>query len=258
MLSDEQRRQLREDGFCVVRDVLSKAELADARRALDAAVETLRTRGEATHDPRIDPNAANIRVYNLPDHDPIFVELLRAPAAREALHAVLGSNALVSNFTANIALPGSEAMNLHSDQALVIPPPWDQPWAMNVIWCLDDIDAENGATRYLPGSHRFRSFEDVPADAAAKLRSFEASAGSFVAMEGRIWHTSGANVSKDRQRRMMFAYYSMDFIRPQANWEACLSPQTKAGLDEDARKMLGLGALANARLGGALTRLERA
>jgi ectoine hydroxylase-related dioxygenase (phytanoyl-CoA dioxygenase family) len=30
------------------------------------------------------------------------------------------------------------------------------------------------------------------------LKPFEASAGSFIAMEGRLWHTSGANVTADQ------------------------------------------------------------
>jgi ectoine hydroxylase-related dioxygenase (phytanoyl-CoA dioxygenase family) len=87
---------------------------------------------------------------------------------------------------------------------------------------------------------------------------FEAPAGSFIAMEGRLWHTSGANVTRDVQRRMLFAYYSVDFIRQQMNWEGVLPAEVKAGLDDDARTMLGLGPQGNTRIGGALTRLQRA
>lgn len=258
MINQEQHRQLREDGFCIVENVLVGDELTRAQAALDEAVERMRRQDKSTYDDRLDPNASSIRVYNLPEHDPVFMHLLHQPVALDAVQAVLGPNILVSNFTANIALPGAGSMNIHSDQALVIPAPWNQPWAMNVVWCLDDIYADNGATRYLPGSHHFRTFEDVPADAATRMRAFEASAGSFIAMEGRLWHTSGANITKDKQRRQMFAYYSMDFIRPQINWEAILSPETKDSLDEDMRKLMGLGGSANTRIGGAITRRETA
>ena len=74
---------------------------------------------------------------------------------------------------------------------------------------------ENGATRFLPGSHRFQSLEELPADAIEKTVAFEAPAGSFIVMEGRLWHTSGRNLTADERRRMMFAYYSSDFIRQQ-------------------------------------------
>src|SRR6202008_699337 len=118
----------------------------------------------------------------------------------QMVREVLGPHILVSNFTANIAFPGSGSMRLHSDQALVIPPPWNEPWVLNVIWCLDDVHERNGATRYVPGSQRYRTFEDVPADALSKSRPFEAPAGSAIVLEGRVWHTSGANRT-DVERR---------------------------------------------------------
>jgi fumagillin biosynthesis dioxygenase len=255
MVAAKLREQLQEEGFCIVEGVLQGEALIRVRQALDQALERNRATGAAGHDARLDPNAANLRVYNLPALDPVFIELLREPQAMALAQEVLGPNLLVSNFTANIALPGSGSMRLHSDQALVIPAPWRAPWAMNVIWCLDDVRAENGATRYLPRSHRYADFADLPQDAEAKTVAFEAPAGSIIAMEGRLWHTSGANVTADEQRRMMFAYYSTDFIRQQVNWEAVLPAAVKDGLDAEGRNLFGLGPAANTRLGGELTRL---
>jgi ectoine hydroxylase-related dioxygenase (phytanoyl-CoA dioxygenase family) len=106
----------------------------------------------------------------------------------------------------------------------------------------------------LPGSHRYRSFADVPQDAAARTLPFAASAGSFILMEGRVWHTSGANVSKDRQRRMLFAYYAADFIRPQSNWNAALPASVQDSLDDEQRALFALGPAGNVRIGGGLTR----
>jgi ectoine hydroxylase-related dioxygenase (phytanoyl-CoA dioxygenase family) len=217
-LSKDLAEQLRDNGFCVLPDVLSKSELARARAALDSAVAQAREAGEGMFDSKIDHNDANIRVYGLAQKDPFFADLLRWPEAQEIIDHLLGSHALVSEFSANNALPGSRSMKLHSDQALVLPPPWDRPVALNIIWCLDDIHRDNGATLYLPGSHKYRSFEDVPENAEALLRPFEAPAGSIVAMEGRVWHTSGANVTADQQRRLMFAYYTHDEVQPAVDW----------------------------------------
>jgi ectoine hydroxylase-related dioxygenase (phytanoyl-CoA dioxygenase family) len=250
------QQQLRDDGYAVLPSLLSVQELQAARDGLDVAVAAVHRLGIPTHTESLDPNASNVRVYNLPELCSVFIDLLRHPATLSVVREVLSPNCLVSNFTANIAWPGSGSMNLHSDQALVIPPPWNEPWAFNVIWCLDDVHERNGATRYLPGSHRYRTFEDVPADALTKTRAFEAPAGSAILMEGRIWHTSGANVTSDERRAMLFAYYSMDFIRQQMNWEAALSPKTKESLDAETCKLLGLGPAANTRIGGQLTRLS--
>jgi ectoine hydroxylase-related dioxygenase (phytanoyl-CoA dioxygenase family) len=255
MSVEAKRRQMQEEGFCIIEGVLSNDALERARAGLAHGVELARQKQGTAHDARIDPNEANLRVYNLPAVDPVFIELLRDETALTWVREVLGPHFLVSNFTANVALPGSGSMRLHSDQALVIPPPWLHSWAMNIIWCLDDVREENGATRFLPGSHRFRTFEDVPADASEKTLAFEAPAGSFIAMEGRVWHTSGANVTKDEQRRLLFAYYSSDFIRPQANWAFALPAEVQAGMDAQTLKMFALEAAGNHRIGGGLTRL---
>jgi len=249
------RQQLEEHGFCIVENALSPDELQRARAALARGVEIIKQQMGGTHIATLDPNDRNIRVNMLPAMDPEFIELLLREDALAAVTAAIGEHFLISNFTANIALPGSGSMNLHADQALVIPPPWVHPWAVNVIWCLDDVHEGNGATRYLPGSHRFQSPQDVPADALQRTLPFEAPAGSFVVMEGRVWHTSGCNTTDDEQRRMLFAYYSADFIRPQMNWALCLPPEVQSNMDQRTKAWFGITPASNTRIGAALTRL---
>jgi hypothetical protein len=253
MVTANQRQQLQEEGFCIFPEVLSKSELARVRAALDKGVEITRQQLGSTHIQGLDPNAANIRVHNLPAIDPAFTELLTRPDALGAAREILGENILVSNFTANIAMPGSGSMKLHSDQALVVPAPWPHAWAMNIIWCLDDVHEANGATRYLPQSQRFNSIDEVPADAMEKTLPFEAPAGSFIAMEGRLWHTSGANRTANERRRMMFAYYSSDFIRQQMNWSMTLPADVQSAMGDEARALLGLAPTGNTRLGAQIT-----
>ena len=73
-------------------------------------------------------------------------------------------------------------------------------------------------------------------------------------MDGRLWHTSGRNVTKDSDRALLFAYYSRSFIRPQANWHEVLRPEVIGGLSARQRQLFGFGPLANA-YGAALVRL---
>lgn len=254
MLDEAARNQLRDDGFYIVHNALTTEELTRARNALDHAA-SVKAAGGRSHDGRLDPNDANIRIYNLPAVDPVFIELLQRNDALDAARAVLGENILISNFSANIALPGSGSMRLHSDQALVVPPPWPHAWAANVIWCLDDVNEANGATRYLPGSHHFQSLEEVPHGAMDRTIAFSAPAGSFIVMEGRLWHTSGRNITANEQRRMLFAYYAADFIRPQMNWAVALPPQLQDSMDDVTRGLFGLGIMGNTRIGAKLTTL---
>jgi len=242
------RTRLREDGWCVIPDILSPEGTARAlERLWEAAAESER-RGVATYMPVLDPNVHNVRVFNLLDIDPMFRDLIRRPTALDLVRSLLGDDFLISNFTANIARPGARSMPLHSDQALVVPAPWAHPWAMNIIWALTDVRLENGATLYLPGSHLCTDRSQLPADPAPLMRPFEAPAGSIIAMEGRMWHTSGANVTQNEDRALLFGYYTAPFLRPQVNHNATLSAETQAGLDPDMRRWLGLEADANVGL----------
>ncbi len=246
------KRQLASEGFAILPGVLSADRCADLRERLWRAAEESERRGAPTRNIGIDPNERNVRVFNLIDLDPAFAELIQDPLAIELVTTLLGSGFLISNFTANIALPGAQSMKPHSDQSIVVPEPWLEPWSINVIWCLDEVRAANGATLYLPGSQRIAWARDVPADPRAGMRPFEAKEGSVIAMDGRLWHTSGANVTADEQRALLFGYYSRDFIRPQTNWNAALSAATIAGLSPQMHGWLGLGPVANMRLAAPL------
>lgn len=234
-----------EQGWCRVPGVLSNAELTETKAALNRAIDLSHQRGNSTHVPTLDPNASSVRVFNLIDLDAVFRELITHPLAVAAVRDTIGSEFLISNFTANIARPGARPMQPHSDLAIVFPGPWLAPWSMNVIWCIDDVDEAVGATRYLPGSHLATTRAELPGDLLANMRPFEASAGDVILMDGRLWHTSGANTTVDRERALLFGYYSASFLRPQVNWNAALSASTQTSVNADLRRWLGLDAAAN-------------
>lgn len=241
------KADLSEHGFSIIEDVLTPEETAEVRRRLVAAAAESERRGIATFIEGLDPNPCNVRVFNLLDLDPVFVDLISHPVALEIAGHLLDDDFIISNFTANIARPGSESMVIHSDLGIVLPEPWQAPWSLNVIWCLDDVRGENGGTLYMPGSHRYQRRTDVPADIAQQLVPFEAQAGSVVAMDGRLWHTSGPNQTRDEERALLFGYYSRSFIRPQWNFNVGLSEAVKQGLPPELQRWLGLELAANLR-----------
>lgn len=232
--------EVAERGVAVVPDVLDAAGAAGALDALWSAAAESERRGVSTRAEGLDPNASNVRVWNLIDLHPLFAELIAHPVADALVAGVLGERYIVSNFTANIARPGSGSMMTHSDQSLVMPAPWLAPHTMNIIWCLTDVRPDNGATLHVPGSHRWTTPDEVPGDLATRLVPFEAPAGSIVAMEGRVWHTSGANTTADEDRALLFGFYSQPFVRPQWNHPVSLSPATIERCDEQLRYRLGL------------------
>jgi hypothetical protein len=65
-------------------------------------------------------------------------------------------------------------------------------------------------------------------------------------MEGRVWHTSGANVTEDEDRPLLFAYYTKPFVRPQWNFGVALRPELQQGFSPIMRYRLGLDPWLNA------------
>ncbi len=229
------------DGWVVLRDVLEPQEVERARDALAEAAAASEARGIPTRMDYLDPGGRNIRVYDLIEYSPVFAELVTHAIVVPYVVRLLDGDVSVSNFSANVALPGSRSMNAHNDQSTVMPEPWSVRYTMNAIWCLHDTDDANGATRYLPGSHRFECFADVPDDPTVGMRSFEAPAGSVILMDGRLWHTSGENTTTDRDRSLLFAFYARSFLRHQNNWNRTLSRDTRRRLDPQLKEWLGLG-----------------
>jgi hypothetical protein len=236
---------LDENGFFIVPDVLDEKTINFVLDRLWAAAEENKRRGAELFMPALDPNSSNVRVFYLMELDSVFRELIQHPAALEIAKLVIGPKLLVSNFTANIAKPGSGSMALHSDQSLVVPDPWEKPWAVNIVWCLSDVYFENGATLFIPGSHKWIRKDEVPNNANEMLKPFVAKAGSIIAMDARVWHTSGANITKDQERALLFGYYTVPFLRQQVNWTAALSPGIQDSLSTDMRELLGLNITAN-------------
>ncbi len=228
------------EGWAVLPDVLTPTEVAHARAELVAAARTSESRGIPTRMDALDPGGQNIRVHDLIEYSPVFADLVIHPAVLSYIDHLLEHDLAVSNFSANIALPGSGSMNAHNDQSTVMPEPWPTRYTMNAIWCLDDVDESNGATRYLPGSHRLTCFAEVPNDPKVGMVPFHAAAGSVILMDGRLWHTSGENTSPDRERALLFAFYTRSFLRHQNNWWRALSPETRSRLDPQLKEWLGL------------------
>lgn len=110
---------LKEEGWATIPDILTQDEAASILARLWKAKEAAEQRGDDTYLPHLDPNSSNVRVFYLIELDKVFRDLTSHPEAIDMVQSVLGENFLISNFTANIARPGSGSMALlHSDQSI--------------------------------------------------------------------------------------------------------------------------------------------
>jgi len=236
---EQAKRDIADHGLCIVEGVLSGAKLEEVRTALYRAAEQDRARGwEQKFSLDYGHDDTNQRVWNVLSRDPVFTDLVEHPLALELVRSILGWPALLGNLSANITGPGGGEMVLHADQ-IFVPEPWSvEPQGCNVAWCVDDFTEENGATRMVPGSHRWNRMPR-PDESDIETIAIEAPAGSMVVFESRVWHKTGHNRTSDQRRAGIFGWYTKPIYRQQENWFLSLNPAFRQFASDDMLVLLG-------------------
>ena len=101
---------------------------------------------------------------------------------------------------------------------------------------LVDFTADNGATRVVPGSHRWDS-DRVPTD--DELVPAEMAAGSAVVYLGSALHGGGANVTDDDHRLGVNVQYCPGFVRQQQNPYFGIQPEIARTFSDRLLELLG-------------------
>ena len=235
---DRAEHDLAEHGICAVTGVLTGDVLATVRTDLYAAAAQDRARGrERKFGLDYGHDETNQRVWNVLSRSPVFADLAEHPVAMRLLRSVLGWPMLLGNLSANITGPGGGEMVLHADQ-IFVPTPWPtDPQGANAAWCVDDFTADNGATCFVPGSHRRHRLPE-PGEQAVAV-PMEAPAGSVVVFESRLWHRTGNNHTEDQRRAGIFGWYTKPIYRTQENWFLALDPSVWRNASDDLLVLLG-------------------
>ena len=228
-------------------DVLTAAETESVRERLWAAAKKSEQLGVPTRQIGLDPNEHNVRVFYLLERDAIFRELIQHPTAIEFVTTLLTRFPDLQlhrqHRAARQQIDGAAFRPGHRRARAVVP-------SLEHQRHLVPERRRRGERRHALRAGQPPAALGLGAAAGRAGRSvpFKASAGSFVVMDGRLWHTSGANVSQSRERALLFGYYSRSFIRQQQNWNASLSPETIEALSPQLRAWLGMEARANVKL----------
>jgi len=111
--------------------------------------------------------------------------------------------------------PGEPAQKIHRDQwaFAFFPFPKGYEVSCNTLWALTDFTEENGATRVIPGSHRFD--DRLELDGSQTIPA-EMEKGSVLLYTGSLYHSAGANRSAHTRRGINITY-SVSWLRQEEN-----------------------------------------
>lgn len=248
-MTGAQKSLLDENGYVLLEGFMDPSLLAELRNRLQSLLDDEGDR--AGSEFRQEPNAH--RLANLVNKGDVFGRAIALPALLEGVRHVLGRDIKLSSLNARSADPHSEdGQPLHVDMAAV--PDERGSWVCNTIWLIDDFTAHNGATRLVPGSHRWgKRPQDVLADPMAPHPGevlLLGRAGDVAIMNSHLWHGGTANRT-NRPRMAMHAFFCRRDKPQQQYQKALLSPEVQARLSPDLRELLALDDEANDRLSAA-------
>lgn len=237
-MTDHQRRQLDEQGFVLLPDFIDGTFLDALRAAIHGLFDD---EGEhAGHEFRQEANAH--RLANLVDKGDAFRQAIVLPEMLALVRHVLGPDIKLSSLNARSADPGSDSgQPLHVDMGAIA----DERgyWVSNTIWMLDDFTPDNGATRMVPGSHRWGTRPQDVLDDPMAPHPLEVlltgKAGSVAVMNSHLWHGGTANRST-APRLAMHAFYCRRDKPQQQYQKQLLRPDVQASLSPELRAILAL------------------
>lgn len=232
------RRQLDEEGYVLLEGAMGAPLLAALRARI---LELYEEEGDrAGHEFKTEAQAH--RLANLVDKGEVFRTAILHPLVLEGVRHVLGPQIKLSSLNARSADPhGDVGQPLHVDMGAL--PDAAGFWVCNTIWLLDDFTPENGATRLVPGSHRWNARpQDVLADPLAPHPQevlLTGPAGSIAVMNAHLWHGGTANRSS-APRLAMHAFYCRRDKPQQQFQKRLIRPEVQAGLSLELRDLLAI------------------
>ena len=219
---------IRRDGYAIREGVLSPAELAQLRTALDPIFDETpigRNPFEGFHTKRVYSPLANTRALD---------DLVLSPWLEELSDALIGPHTLSSIIGIQIG-PGEVAQEIHYDAAAYPLPRSYREVVFNTMWALDDFTAENGATVLYPGSNH--SPDTTPPPDVEPVQAVMP-AGSVLIWPGKTFHGGGANRT-DRWRLGLVIEFVAGWLRTHENIQASIPTELAREMPPRLQELIG-------------------
>ena len=216
------------DGFVILRGLVDSHWLAALAARFD---ELVASEGERA-GLEVHREDGTDRLANLVDKGEVFDALWMHPRLLGLVQFVLRRAFVLSSLNAREPKPGLGHQALHADWNDLTP---EEPFqVVNSLWVLDGMDAGNGATRLVPGSHHLRGqISDPHPDQVLALSD----PGDVIVFNAHCRHGGTTNVD-GRRRRVIHSYFIAAEHGQQCDFAKWVSAATCARLTPAQRSML--------------------
>ncbi|MEM7286890.1 MAG: phytanoyl-CoA dioxygenase family protein [Actinomycetota bacterium] len=224
--------EIDEHGFSVVPGVIAEPEIAGLRSAVADALDQdwERFGGLPGKDRSI---ALELAHYGGP-----LLALLDNEVIDALFGALLGDRWILYSYTSTAMLPElhQATAEIHTDTARITP---GLVLGALATIALDPFTEENGATFYLPGSHRthpHRPDENEFREHAVRVCR---DAGDAVVFHPRVWHAGGRNTTTDT-RFAVTLYGTRSYMRQRFDYPRLMDADMVDAVPDRVRRILGM------------------
>jgi hypothetical protein len=232
VLPGEAVRQLAETGFAIISGPLSGNRFAQMATTYDELIA-------AASGPDIKIGSTTTRMSGLLGYSSVFDDVFLYGPLLEACWQVIGDPFKLSAFLARTLRPGTPAQELHAD----LPRDSEDAPLLGFILMIDPFQHDNGATRFIPTSHRW---PDLPGDRLSNLRTTYpgeilgcGDPGTMILFNAAIWHGHTANVTP-HARRSIQGYFVRRNARAAFDFSNHLPPAAHRRPSQLAEYLLAL------------------
>jgi ectoine hydroxylase-related dioxygenase (phytanoyl-CoA dioxygenase family) len=193
----------------------------------------------AAYAPDFKVGSTTTRTSDLLSFGAIFDEVFLYKPLVETCSHFFRQDFKLSSLLGRTLRPETPAQGLHTD----LPRTSEDAPLLGFILMIDPFREENGATRFVPGSHQWpgvpaESMEDTRAPHPGETLSC-GEAGTMVLFDGAIWHGHAANVTS-RERRSIQGYFIRRNVRQGFDFRSRLPDHVQERMNPLARHLLAL------------------
>ena len=231
-------RQLRELGFIIMPGPAIQGGCEQLSRAYDRAVATA-----DRADVHIGRTGSSTRINDFVNRGPEFDEIYIYPPLLAACCQIIGAPFKLSGMRARTLNAGAPAERLHVDVR-------HRANGWPLVGCILMVDAfteENGATRFLPGSHLqprepdevMNNTEDDHDEQVVACGP----AGSMIIFNASVWHSHGANRLAKPRRSIQAHFVPRAAQASPEDHSGRMRPETLQRLGDLAKYVLNVGSV---------------
>lgn len=238
------KQQFEEEGFLLLPGLISSEDAEHYKALLESDYNqyaNLYMNTKTASEGSLANKSGEKVVFNLHNKDISWFKLFDHPEVLKILDVALKQGSYnnaepyyLNNISARCPLKGHLGQQLHIDSNI---PGLNQCIVVNVLWLLDDFSIDNGATRVVPGSHKWQKFAPDGKTHPDEV-SIVAPKGSALVFNAGLWHGGAENMSGESRWAVALGYARW-FIKPSFDYMRNTPEDIYDSLSDKQKDLLG-------------------